>query len=215
MGVVTERPPSIDLTTRSGLVVRIRQARQVDESSLRAGFRHLSDESRYARFFTAVPELEGSLLRSLTDLDGHRRFAFAVFDPAIPSELPVADATGTIDGFGVGVARFIRSDADADADGTVAELSIAVIDDYHGRGVGHLMLTGLLVAAQHHGVERLQAFVLTANVAMVHLLQSFGADELHPAHRDPAVRAFEFALDSGRCLESLDPEIVAAFARIA
>lgn len=211
MRVVTERPPSIDLTTRSGLVVRIRQARQVDESSLRAGFRHLSDESRYARFFTAVPELEGSLLRSLTDLDGHRRFAFAVFDPAVPSELPASSSTGAIDGFGVGVARFIRSDA-AEA---VAELSIAVIDDYHGRGLGHLMLTGLLVAARHHGIDRLQAFVLTANVAMVHLLQSFGAHELHPEHRDPTVRTFEFALETSRCLDSLDPEVVAAFARIA
>jgi len=208
---VTERPPSIDLTTRSGLVVRIRQARQVDESSLRAGFRHLSDASRYSRFFTAVPELEGSLLRSLTDLDGHLRFAFAVFDPAVPSELPSAASSGAIDGFGVGVARFIRSDP---AD-TVAELSLAVIDDYHGHGLGHVMLTGLLVAARRHGIDRLQAFVLAGNAAMVHLLQSFGADELHPAHRDPAVRTFEFALDTDRCLESLDPDMVAAFARIA
>ena len=209
---MTEHPPSIDVTTNSGLVVRIRQARRLDEPTLRAGFGHLSASSRYARFFTAVPQLEGSLLHSLIDLDGNDRLAFAVFDPSVPSEITVPGPAGSgDDGYGVAVARFVRSDPTA----PTAELAVTIIDDYQGHGLGHLLLAGLVVAARRRGIERLQAFVLASNSAMVHLLQSHGADEVRLAHPDPAVRTFELDVAAPESVGAVDPTVVAAFELIA
>lgn len=198
-------PHVVELTTRAGLTVRIRQARKSDDVTLRAGFAHLSDDSRYTRFFTAVPRLSGSLMRQLTDLDGHHRLAFAVFDPARDSEI------GGADGFGIAVARFIRPDPAI----PVAELAVAIIDEYHGNGLGQLLLAGLIVAAEKHGIEQLQAFVLATNLAMIRLLASHGARELVVEEPDGGVRTYELdvstALDDAR----IDARVVTAFREIA
>ena len=196
---------TIELTTRTGLVVRVRQARGSDDAALRAGFTHLSEDSRYTRFFTAVPQLSGSLLRQLTDLDGENRLAFAVFDPARDSEV------GAPDGYGIAVARWIRPDPEV----AVAELAVAIIDDYQGRGLGHLLIVGLLVAAERHGVEQLEAFVLASNTAMVRLLTDHGAVERILNDPDPGVRCFVLTVAEALGLATADPGVIAAFAGIA
>ena len=198
-------PQAIELTTRTGLVVRIRQARPDDDAALRAGFAHLSDDSRYTRFFTAVPRLSGSLLRQLTDLDGHHRLAFAVFDPARESEI------GWTDGFGIAVARFIRPDPAV----PVAELALAIIDEYHGNGLGQLLLAGLIVAAEKHGIEQLQAFVLASNQPMIRLLASYGARELVVGEPAAGVRSYELDVSTAADRALIDPGVVTAFGSIA
>jgi GNAT superfamily N-acetyltransferase len=156
--------PHVDLPVRGGRV-RIRLADQADTPALEAGFTHLSADSRYTRFFTAMPKLSGSVLERLSDLDGHNRVAIAAFDPDRPSDV------GTDDGYAIGVGRFIRSTTDDE----VAELSVAVIDEYHGRGVGRVLLTAVVVSAHLHGVARLQAFVLATNSPMITMLTELGA----------------------------------------
>src|SRR5690606_20802796 len=128
----------VELTTRTGFRVRLRQARHEDDRALQVGFTHLSEESRYARFFTAVPRLAGSLLESLTNIDGHHRMAIAAFDPTRESEV------GEPDGYGIAVARYIQADVGSPA----AELAIAIIDEYQHLGLGHILLTALEVVAE-------------------------------------------------------------------
>jgi GNAT superfamily N-acetyltransferase len=156
--------PHIDVPVRDGRV-RIRLADHEDTPALEAGFAHLSDDSRYTRFFTAMPKLSASVLERLSDVDGRNRVAIAAFDPDRPSEV------GAEDGYAIGVGRYIRTADDDD----VAELSVAVIDEYHGRGIGRVLLTAVVVAAHLHEVARLQAFVLAMNSPMIGMLTELGA----------------------------------------
>jgi GNAT superfamily N-acetyltransferase len=172
--------PMVELTTATGFRVRVRQAREEDEDALLAGFRHLSEASRYARFFTAIPALTARLLETLTDLDGRQRVAIAAFDPSRPSEV------GSPDGYGVGVARYIQADPDVPS----AELAVTVIDEYQHQGVGDVLLTALELVAAANGIERLEAVVLTSNGGMTRLLQSHGAVDIEPPEPDPGVRWF-------------------------
>jgi GNAT superfamily N-acetyltransferase len=162
--------PHVDLPVRDGRV-RIRLADHEDTAALQAGFAHLSEDSRYTRFFTAMPKLSGSVLERLSDVDGRDRVAIAAFDPDRPSEV------GAKDGYAIGVGRYIRSVTERD----VAELSVAVIDEYHGRGIGRVLLMAVVVAAHLHDVARLQAFVLAMNSPMITMLTELGAVD----HTDP------------------------------
>ncbi len=199
----------IDLTTATGLTVRIRQATPQDSAALQAGFEHLSDDSRYTRFFTAVPKLSGSLLRQLTDIDGEHTFAFAVFDPGRPSEVGPND--GPEDGYGIGVARWIRTTADP----TVAELAIAVIDSYHGHRLGSLLMTGLVVSAHAHGITALSAFVLATNQAMIHLLLRLGAEHQTAEPGEYAVSSYLLGIDTAWASLDADPATIEAFSSIS
>lgn len=153
----------IDLDDGSRVTIRV--ATPDDAPALEAGFAHLSDDSRYARFFTAVPKLSGAVLRQLTELDGTTRLAIAAFDPDRPSEV------GTDEGFGVAVGRLIAPEDDP----TAAELAVAVIDEYHGRGLGRWLVAALVAAAEQVGFTELRGFVLTTNEPMIALFRDLGA----------------------------------------
>jgi GNAT superfamily N-acetyltransferase len=176
---------AVEVPTRSGWTVRLRQARPGDEEALLVGFAHLSEQSRYTRFFTALPRLPERLLAQLTDLDGRHRMAIAAFDPSRPSEV------GGPDGFGVAVARYIQPDPEV-AD---AELAIAIIDDYQRKGLGHVLLTGLEIVGRANGLDRLHAVVLGTNFPMTRLLVRHGAVLVPEVGADPGVR--RYSLDLG------------------
>ena len=58
-----------------GTRVRLRLLGPGDRAKLLAGFERLSDESRYARFFTAMPRLSETMLDRLLDTDGWKHLA--------------------------------------------------------------------------------------------------------------------------------------------
>jgi GNAT superfamily N-acetyltransferase len=176
----------VDLSLPGGRV-RIRLARHDDTDALEAGFAHLSEDSRYTRFFTAMPKLSGALLGQLTEIDGVDRVAIAAFDPDRASEVGEDD-----DGYGIGVGRFIRPTPGGD----VAELAVAVIDEYHGRGLGRILMASIVVAAQQRGVARLQAYVLTTNTAMLTMLARLGAVDHDVDDWGHGVRLLEFDVAS-------------------
>ena len=74
-------------------------------------------------------------------------------------------------GLGVGVARYITSSTDP----TRAEIAITVIDEYHGRGIGRLLLDALIDHAVDNGITTGTATVLSVNTKMLGLLTSMGA----------------------------------------
>ena len=136
---------------RDGTRVRLRPIGPADRARLAAGFEKLSRESRYHRFFTAMPELPDRILDRLVATDGWKHVAIgaevASDDPALAE--------------GLGVARFVRLDDAPD----VAEVAVAVIDDKQGLGLGTLLLTELVRAARERGIRRFRAITQSDNAA--------------------------------------------------
>jgi GNAT superfamily N-acetyltransferase len=161
-----------------GTEVRLRPLLPSDREKLRAGFRRLSPETRYRRFFSPMPKLSDAMLRRLTQTDGWNHLA-------ILAEGPTAD--GGIDEI-LGVARFIRSSDSPE----IAEASVAVIDAMHRRGLGRLLLTALVEAAHERGIRKFRAYVLPDNEPVKLLLQSF--DEHASARIESGLRVYELAL---------------------
>lgn len=141
---------------RDGSSVLVRPVRPDDRELLLAGFERLGPESRYQRFLAPMAELTDDIVTYLTDVDHHDHEALAAIDAAT--------------GEGVGVARFIRSPGRPDT----AEAAEAVIDDWHGRGVGTLLLDLLAERAREEGVVRFTALLLADNREMLELLEAIG-----------------------------------------
>jgi GNAT superfamily N-acetyltransferase len=147
---------------RDGTRVRLRAIGPADRRPLVAGFERLSPETRYKRFFSAVPRLPEALLARLLDTDGWNHLA-------IGAERLRED--GSAEEALVGVARFIRSASDPAS----AETSVAVADELQHQGLGTLLLAALSDAARARGVQRFSARVLAGNAPMNALLRGLGA----------------------------------------
>lgn len=155
--------PRVEALDDGGRVL-LRRLRPEDGSALVAGFERLSPRSRFLRFFSAMPRLMPTVLEKLVDVDAADHVAIVAFDPDRPSDV------GTDDGLGVGVARFIRSTDDPVA----AEAAVAVIDEYHGRGIGRCLFETLEAVARDCGIERFEAEVLAENRPMRRLFRDTG-----------------------------------------
>lgn len=152
-------PSTLDL--RDGRRLRIRPIEPDDKEALSEGFRRLSPESRYRRFFAPLSQLSPTDLRYLTEVDHRNHEAVIGFD------------AGT--GEAVGVARYVRSD-----DPGVAEVAVTVADDWHHVGVATGLLEALVRRARAEGVDRFVALVLEENDAAVELFQQFAENDSEP-----------------------------------
>ncbi len=159
-----ELPVVVELDDRTP--IRLRLGTSDDRDELAAGFARLSPESRVARFFTGMPRLSRLFLDRLLDVDDSRHVAIVAEDMS-----RLSDVDAQTMGLGVGVARYIKSNTD----GTRAEMAVAVIDEYHGRGIGHLLLDALIDHAVRNGITTGTATVLSDNAKILRLLTSMGA----------------------------------------
>lgn len=142
-------------TLENGIKVMIRAMRPEDADLEQAFVRHLSDRSRYLRFFSGLTELSPKMLTRLTDIDYPSRFALVA---------TVSDHSGERQ---VGVARY----APAERRG-VAEFAIAVADEWQGHGIASRLLRALTTAASIAGIERLEGIVQKGNDSMRELARS-------------------------------------------
>ena len=149
---------------RDGAQIEIRPISPDDREELAAGMRRLSPESRYRRFFTPASELSETQLTYLTEVDHHGHEALVALDPET--------------GHGIGVARFVRSPADAET----AEVAVAVADFWQGRGVATALLDRLAERARAEGVRRFSADILAENRPMLELIGELG--DAHVIERD-------------------------------
>jgi GNAT superfamily N-acetyltransferase len=143
-------------TLRSGDEVLIRPIRPDDKRGLVQGIQRLNPDSRYRRFFSPTPSLPAAQLRYLTEVDHHTHEALLAIDPQTRD--------------GLGIARFVRSPDDP----TMAEVAVAVADDWHRRGLATALLQDLAARAREEGVERFSASVLADNAPAVKLFRHMG-----------------------------------------
>jgi GNAT superfamily N-acetyltransferase len=136
--------------------VEIRPIEPDDRDALARGFDRLSEESRYRRFLSPRGPLSQAELSYLTEVDHRDHEALVAVDPETAE--------------GVGVARFIRSAEDP----AVAELAVAVADDWQGQGVGSLLAAELAKRAREEGITCFTALALAENDGILGLLQDLG-----------------------------------------
>lgn len=154
---------------RDGSKVLIRQVHRDDVPLLEEGFSRLSAESRRLRFLTDKPRLTRTELEYFTHVDHHDHEAIGA-----------RDAT---DGRGLGIARFIRDPDNPE----VAEVAVAVVDDWQRRGLGTELLSRLFARARQEGVRRFTALVDEDNRAVSALMKGLGGEIRAVEHQAGAV----------------------------
>jgi GNAT superfamily N-acetyltransferase len=148
--------PGAPIMLRDGSRVRICQLRGSDGDLLRRGFEHLSSESRYRGFLAPMPKLSGHMVRDLTQADRRDHEAVVALDPET--------------GDAVGLGEYVR----AAERPKVAEVAVAVADDWQERGLGTALLEVLCARAREDGVTSFTASMLASNAQMMDLLQHVG-----------------------------------------
>ncbi len=142
-----------------GTAVCLRTIRPDDEARIREGIAKLSAESRYLRFFSPAAALPDAVVHRLADVDGHDHIAWG----AICSECPGWPAIGAV--------HAVRHRHD----GPVGEFSVAVLDEFQGRGLARMMTAALLVQCRAEGLAVLDVHILSENAAAKRLVKSMDA----------------------------------------
>lgn len=115
-----------------GVPLMVRPMTAGEEGTVQAVSDGMSPSSRRMRFLTGVPRLTAPMMRLLTAVDHERHGAW------------VAEA----DGCPVAIASWVRLSDTRDA----ADISLAVVDSWQGRGIGRVLLELIGVAAAEAGV---------------------------------------------------------------
>lgn len=146
---------------RDGTEILVRQVTPSDKEAIATGFERLSPESRYRRFFAPMRRLSDADLRYLTEVDHQDHEALIAVGPG---REPLA------------VARYVRSPERPDE----AEVAVAVVDEWQGRGVATALLEELVERAIDSGIRRFVAVVLEENAAALELFGSIAPNETGP-----------------------------------
>jgi GNAT superfamily N-acetyltransferase len=166
----------------SGTRLVIRPIGPGDKGALAAAVDESSDQAVYRRFLNPHGRLTAAELRYLTEVDHRDHEALLAIDPASSRS--------------VGVARYVRDHERPER----AEIAVAVLEAWQGRGVGKALLHRLADRAQAEGITEFTALMLSDNRPMRRLLADLGttrllssgagavelAVDLHPAPRRSA-----------------------------
>jgi RimJ/RimL family protein N-acetyltransferase len=149
-----------------------------DKPALLSFFDRLSAESRRRRFLAPKPRLTARDLAFLTEVDHCRHVALV----AVDREAAI-----------VAVARY---NAWSDRPGH-AELAIAVVDEWHGRGLGTALTEALLAHARRTHVVALTGSTFSENIPARALLRRFGFRRVAAS---AGVSEYVLSLTGGRAL---------------
>lgn len=148
---------------RDGTEVVVVPLLPADREALQQAYEHLSPETRFKRFLSAVSELSDTMLDQLVDdVDGVDHVALVLLVLSEDgTELPL------------GLARIIRFPDDP----TAADVAVTVVDDWQGRGVATALLE-VLMRQRPEGVERIVTVVSASNSASLAMLRRLGEVEV-------------------------------------
>lgn len=142
-----------------GVPICIRRVQPDDEQRIKDGIALLTPQSRYFRFFSGMREAPQRVIDALANADGHDHIAWG----ALRTDRRETPALGVVHAF--------RDPSDS----AEAEFSVAIIDEYHGRGLARLLTAVLLMDCRREGLHRLTLHVLAANDAALTLARVLGA----------------------------------------
>lgn len=172
--------PVIRTQLADGAAVCIRRISPADEALMREGIARLSPRSRYLRFFSGGHAPPDWVIDRLLDADGHRHLAWGALDIS-------ADPAGHT-GPAVGAVHAFRSDRQPQC----AEFSIALLDEWHGRGLGRLLTAALLRESREEGIRTFRADTLSENRRAIAFMSALGA---RPTGGDGHTRSFALEVD--------------------
>ena len=141
------------VSTRDGASITLRPIRAEDEPLLQDLFAHLNPEDVRRRFFAPIRELSRTLTDRLSHLDDRRQMA----------------VIARHDGVTLGAASCF-----SEVDTRRAEFAVTVRSDWHGRGVGYLLLNRLTEVARQAGIDELTGVVLRENKPMLAMCRRLG-----------------------------------------
>ena len=154
--------------------VHLRPIVPEDEPLLHEAVASMSDRSVYFRFFSPIKRMSDALAHRLAVVDYTDRFAFVAATRRPSGKERI-----------VGVARYDR------ARGTdVAEVAVAVIDEFQRRGLGSQLLTELARVARAQGIRTFSLIVLPENREMLGLLRKMSW--IHQARLNGGVYEISF-----------------------
>ncbi len=138
--------------------VHLRPIAPEDEPLLHEAVAAMSERTVYFRFFSPIKRMSDALAHRLAVVDYNDRFALVATThrPAGKERI-------------VGVARYDRA-----AQTEMAEVAVAVIDEFQRRGLGSVLLAELARVARTHGIRTFQLIVLPENQQMLGLLRKMG-----------------------------------------
>ncbi|WP_336987345.1 GNAT family N-acetyltransferase [Altererythrobacter aquiaggeris] len=151
----------INTQLNDGTPICIRAVSKIDEQRLKDGIAKLSPQSRYLRFFSGMERPPQRVIDALVDVDGHDHIAWG----AIRTDIESKPALGVVHAF--------RDDDHPDT----AEFSVAVLDEYHGLGLGRLLAAVILLDCRREGLERLAVHILPNNRPALLFAKSLGGHE--------------------------------------
>ena len=164
------------IEVRDGTKLHLRPIVAEDEALLHEAVAAMSERTVYFRFFSPIKRMSDALAHRLAVVDYNDRFAIVA-----TSHRPTGKERI------VGVARYDR------ARGTdVAEVAVAVIDEYQRRGLGSVLLAELARVARPHGIKTFSLIVLPENREMLGLLRKIGW--IHQARLAGGVYEISFEL---------------------
>ncbi|WP_187438871.1 bifunctional GNAT family N-acetyltransferase/acetate--CoA ligase family protein [Streptomyces sp. sk2.1] len=150
-----------DVVLRDGGTARIRPITTDDAERLVSFYEHVSDESKYYRFFAPYPRLSDRDVHRFTHHDYVDRVGLAV----------------TVGGEFIATVRYDRIDErgrPASAPADEAEVAFLVQDAHQGRGVASALLEHIAAVARERGIRRFAAEVLPANTKMIKVFRDAG-----------------------------------------
>ncbi|WP_174214270.1 GNAT family N-acetyltransferase [Erythrobacter sp. KY5] len=151
-------PIEIHTRLENGNPVCIRTIREDDRELMRAGIAQMSDRSRYLRFFSGARTAPDWVIERLIAADGHDHIAWGAID------------TGKDDQPAIGAVHAFRDHEDDDC----AEFSVAVLDEYHGLGLGKLLTATILLDAIDEGIAEFEVNMLADNASALDFTRSLG-----------------------------------------
>lgn len=131
-----------------------------DREKFIEGFKKLSKNTIYHRFFGFMKELTEKQIEELLDVDKKDHVAWTAFD--------IVDE----DTVGVGVGRFKRSPTNP----REAELALTVLDEYQGKGVGSVLLAIMYYLAGQLNIELFTGIILFDNTKLIKRFRELGAE---------------------------------------
>ena len=149
-------PHVIELNDRTK--VHLRPIQPEDEPLLHEAVASMSERTVYFRFFSPIKRMSDALAHRLAVVDYNDRFALVATTHKPSSKERI-----------IGVVRYDRAPQT-----DVAEVAVAVIDEFQRRGLGSVLLAELARVAKTHGISTFQLIVLPENREMLGLLRRMG-----------------------------------------